>query len=197
VGTVIIIPKLVIHLALLAMCAGAGSRAADATGNPDFPVAIRLLGSDQVSAPDLRGAEEIASAILASASVHVRWQVGDTIQPAAETIDIRFVHSKLLSTTPRSVAEASGDRITVFLDRVSDYANRNPLYMPRVLGHVLAHEIGHVLQGTSRHSCTGVMKAHWDEDDYITMRSKNIGFSREDAVAIASHRARNRARATQ
>jgi hypothetical protein len=193
----VITMKSAIHLVLLTMSGSVGSWAANATGNPDFPVAIRLLSSDQVSAPDLRGAKEVASAILASASVHVRWQGGDTIQPAAETIDIRFVHSKLLSTTPRSVAEASGDRITVFLDRVSDYANRNPLHMPRVLGHVLAHEIGHVLQGTGRHSRTGVMKAHWDEDDYITMRSKNIGFTREDAVAIASHLGRNRARATE
>jgi hypothetical protein len=68
--------------------------------------------------------------------------------------------------------------------------------VPRVLGHVLAHEIGHVLQGTGRHSPSGVMKAHWDEDDYIIMRSKNIEFTREDAVAIASHLAQNRARAT-
>jgi hypothetical protein len=41
------------------------------------------------------------------------------------------------------------------------------------------------------------MKAHWDEDDYMTMRSKNIGFTREDAVAIASHLAQNRAQATE
>jgi hypothetical protein len=190
----VITTKSAIHLVLLAIFGGVGSWAANAAGNPDFQVAIRLLGSDKVSAPDLRGAKDVASAILASASVHVRWQDGDTIQAAADTIDVRFVHSKLLSTNPRSVAEANGDRITVFLDRVSDYANRNPLYMPRILGHVLAHEIGHVLQGTGRHSRSGVMKAHWDEDDYITMRTKNLGFIREDAAAIESHLTQNRAR---
>jgi hypothetical protein len=193
----VILTKSAIHLVLLIMSGSVGCWAATATGNPDFPVVIRLLSSSQVSAPDLRGAKEVVSAILASASVYVRWQGGDTIQPAVESIDIRFVHSKLLSTTPRSVAEASGDRITVFLDRVSDYANQNPLFMPRILGHVLAHEIGHVLQGTGRHSRTGVMKAHWDEDDYITMRSKNVEFTREDAVAIASHLAWIRAPATE
>ena len=68
-----------------------------------------------------------------------------------------------------------GVRITVFFDRVADYANCDPLFMPRFLGHVLAHEIGRVLRGTNAHSLTGVMKAHWDRDDYFAMRVKIIG----------------------
>jgi hypothetical protein len=30
---------------------------------------------------------------------------------------------------------------------------------------VLAHEITHVLEGTRRHSSTGIMKARWDNHD--------------------------------
>lgn len=30
-------------------------------------------------------------------------------------------------------------------------------------GHVMAHEIAHILKGVSRHSADGVMKAQWDD----------------------------------
>lgn len=52
-----------------------------------------------------------------------------------------------------------------FYDRV--LANSRPTGLPFLLGHVLAHEIGHILQGVERHSSAGVMKEKWDYRDYV------------------------------
>ena len=191
--------KTAIHLVLLAISGNSGCWAAVKTGNPDPQVAIRLLDADPVAGPDLRTAQDIAGKILASAGVRVRWHGGHAIHPAAETIDIRFTHSLPRYGTTGALAESSpfahsGVRITVFLDRVLEYANRNPLFTPRILGHVLAHEIGHVLKGTDAHSSVGVMKAHWNYDDHRTMRSKTLEFTRDDAAMIASHLAHGRTR---
>jgi hypothetical protein len=196
----VITTKSAIHLVLLAVSGSAGCWAAGNVGNPEPQVAIRLLDSDRVAGLDLRTAKDVASMILTTAGVHVGWQDGGALHTSAETIDIRFSHSTLRNGTAGALAVSlpyarGGVRITVFVDRVADYANRNPLFMPRILGHVLAHEIGHVLRGTDAHSLTGVMKAHWDRDDYRAMRVKIIEFTSDDAARIASHLAQSHARA--
>ncbi len=53
-----------------------------------------------------------------------------------------------------------GVHITLFYDRVQ--AVTEPELTGTVLAHVLVHEITHILQGTCRHSATGVMKARLD-----------------------------------
>jgi hypothetical protein len=53
-----------------------------------------------------------------------------------------------------------------------------------VLAHVLVHEITHVLEGIDRHSATGIMKAHWNYNDYLEMRRKPLPFAHEDVNLI-------------
>jgi hypothetical protein len=53
-----------------------------------------------------------------------------------------------------------------------------------VLGHVLVHEITHILQGIDRHSETGVMKARWTAQDYSKMTWEPLPFTPEDIDLI-------------
>lgn len=53
-----------------------------------------------------------------------------------------------------------------------------------LLGHVIAHEIGHVLQRVSRHSSSGVMKAHWNAEDLARMQFHPLAFNADDAELI-------------
>jgi hypothetical protein len=73
-------------------------------------------------------------------------------------------------------------RSTVFFDRV-EYTVE-PLIVPSLLGHVLAHEIAHVVEGINRHSAEGVMKSHWDHDDYMRMYPNLLPFAPEDVKLI-------------
>jgi hypothetical protein len=52
------------------------------------------------------------------------------------------------------------------------------------LAHVLAHEITHILQGVSRHSESGVMKATWDQRDFEKMAWKPLTFTERDVMLI-------------
>ena len=54
----------------------------------------------------------------------------------------------------------------------------------RLLAHVMAHEIGHMLQGTNRHSTTGIMKPVFTVEDTVQMRSHLFRFDPEDAKLI-------------
>jgi hypothetical protein len=76
----------------------------------------------------------------------------------------------------------SGDGIEVFYNRVLQALG--PQRAPKLLAHVLAHEITHMLQGISRHSEDGLMKAHWAGDDFLQMSSKTLPFAPEDVQLI-------------
>ena len=48
----------------------------------------------------------------------------------------------------------------------------------------MVHEITHILQGISRHSDSGVMKANWSGEDFQQMRYKPLPFTEQDVVLI-------------
>lgn len=55
-----------------------------------------------------------------------------------------------------------GSHIYVFHDRVQALAVEHPeLSAATILGHVLAHEIGHLLMGSESHTTSGIMSARW------------------------------------
>ena len=56
--------------------------------------------------------------------------------------------------------------------------------VPILLAHVPAHEIAHILQGVSRHSASGVMKAGFGAADHNKMKRKGLGFTNEDIDLI-------------
>lgn len=45
-----------------------------------------------------------------------------------------------------------------------------------ILGHVMAHEVGHLL-GINSHSATGIMRAHWDPDELVLASQGRLLFT--------------------
>jgi hypothetical protein len=64
------------------------------------------------------------------------------------------------------------------------------------LGHILAHEITHVLQNEDRRSDSGLMKAHWDAPELSQMeKHRYLGFTSSDVRLIYAGLATRHARA--
>jgi hypothetical protein len=178
--------------------------------NPDGAqpeVLVRVFGVGAVSGLTMAQGEVVAKQILASAGVRIRWVVsavprGPKLQsaacenaPAVETIDIRFTYSMPAEYKRGVLAEARpfakcGVRITVFFDRVSRIFDLRLAPDATILGHVLAHEMGHVLLQLQSHSETGLMKARWNDHDFVQMRSKKFAFTPEEIAAIQSNLAK-------
>lgn len=53
-----------------------------------------------------------------------------------------------------------------------------------LLGHVLAHEIAHLLLGTNSHSDTGIMRAHWSEQDLANASRYALLFTKAQAKTM-------------
>jgi PadR family transcriptional regulator PadR len=156
------------------------------TGN----VRVCLNPNNYVSGLVLAHAEDIASRIFASAGVALEWH---TTAPAVcrglqqtKTVVLDFARDTPAGEHPSAMAYArpyEGIHIVVMYGRIEENAE-GPMRVSTVLGHVMAHEITHVVQGIARHSQTGVMKAHWNAQDFCQMMHKPLPFTPEDVDLI-------------
>lgn len=78
------------------------------------------------------------------------------------------------------VSEGVGAYADVFLDHVKRIQEEHiQISLARVVGHVVAHEVGHLLLGTTAHSRTGIMQANWDTDQLQAIPMGRLLFSPE------------------
>lgn len=85
--------------------------------------------------------------------------------------------------------------VTILYDRVRHVAGRQSREKS-VLAYVLAHELGHVLQRSTQHARTGVMKAYWTGEDFDAMDRKLLTFTDDDVDLLKQGLIWWRARAT-
>jgi hypothetical protein len=80
-----------------------------------------------------------------------------------------------------------------YFDRVRTFAFERDLFLGTVLGHVIAHEVGHLLlrQG---HTALGLMRATWTSADLHAMQQGRLGFTPEQGAHIRAEVARLSAR---
>ncbi len=158
---------------IFAVAAGASAQ--------DQELTVGLVREDLVPLTVLIRAERTACWIYAAIGVKLKFSGG------RQALSIQFDPGLQEGLHPGAFGYAqpfaqTGTRIHVFFDRL-----RIPTSSPAagaLLGHVLAHELGHVLEGFDRHSEAGVMKAHWDHREVDQMPVKPLSFSAEDVAPI-------------
>lgn len=140
-------------------------------------------------------ARYMAGKVLAGAGVTVKWAKG--VRPddsrkgfCGDSLTIAFDDKAPARFNSSAMAYAivnagTSTEIHVFYDRVSSFAESS--HMPEFLGHVLAHEIAHILQGVARHSIRGVLKARWDANDCAELTRWPLRFTVEDIKLIHAH----------
>jgi hypothetical protein len=152
----------------------------------------------------LRDSQQVATSLFAEIGVHLKWaaprkrsiQLFDS--NCANESPIRDLAVEIVPHAPGNLNRStlatallqaeSGARIVIFYDHVAAVPH-GPQSM--ILGYVLAHEIGHVLQGTTRHTNAGIMRERWLDEDFKLMRVGLLGFSSEDARSISEQAARS------
>jgi len=107
---------------------------------------------------------------------------------------LRSIHLRILRAGPPGVSKfilgysnplaPEGINVTIFGDAVESASIRYQASMSVILGHAIAHEIGHVLLRSGTHSAGGLMSASWTSREYFWMKSRLLRFSRKDAESI-------------
>ena len=111
---------------------------------------------------------------------------------------VRLLRSSRLSESKRvRLGEAQVDTqahmgliATVFVDRVVNTSSRAGTDAPGVLGRVIAHEIGHLLIGSSRHPKNGLMRAVWTDVELRHSVGLEWQFSASEARSMRAEIAR-------
>ena len=78
-----------------------------------------------------------------------------------------------------------GGRIAyVIYDRVKDITRGTQVDDMRMMGIVMAHEIGHLLLTDRSHSEDGLMRGNWESSEFRSLRPGDLHFSHLQAVEI-------------
>ncbi len=156
----------------------------EALGSPaPLTVTIHVTNNADLSPTELAGAQAHATAAYRAAGLHIVWSsapwkpgAGQRVDPLS--IDVRLVivpadmaekkcreenlGDSVLGVAVSGASEARGRVAYVFYDRIERVAMAHQAPIMRGLGHVMAHEVGHVLMGVNSHAGEGLMRANWN-----------------------------------
>jgi len=74
-------------------------------------------------------------------------------------------------------ADGSGCYADLFYRRVEEMHESSHVSLASILGHGVAHEIGHLLLGTNSHAETGIMRARWQRWELASVSKGTLFFS--------------------
>jgi hypothetical protein len=169
----------------------AGPVAAARKEHPRINIAIHNYA--QVPETTLEEAEAVATRVLSIARIEARWrQHGESradskVPPNSSTLkttprfDLLIIPRAMAAywasrTTSLGLAVIPGegkrgDRAYVFYHRVEEMAATGEASAGQILGHAMAHEIGHLLLNSTAHSGVGIMQAEWHKGQMRLLRS--------------------------
>jgi hypothetical protein len=146
---------------------------------------VTIHVADYASLPhmELDAAEAHATAAFRAAGIDIVWSSAPWKPEPRQSADPRSIDVRLV-IVPRDMAEkkcrlenlgasvlgisisgaseARGRVAYVFYDRIARVARAHHAPVVRGLGHVMAHEVGHLLMGVDSHADDGLMRAGWD-----------------------------------
>ena len=145
---------------------------------------VTVCVSDDVTSNEVHEAilaRAKASEMFAAIGVKLDWQCPKSGQG---TIVISLKMDTPANRKPGELAHTApkeGTHIVIFYDCVRKI---RPNKISVVLAHVMVHEVAHILQGMPRHSASGVMKARWDDYDFLQMAWTPLPFTKHDVDLI-------------
>jgi hypothetical protein len=171
---------------------------ADTPSSPHITVIVRYPAA--LPEASIVGAERPAARIFEKAGVPVRWRNCPELNGAFPdpscagplTPTDLVVH---IAAHPHKATDAvfgtaflnpeGGVYADVFLDRVLGLREQDrSISLPRLLGCVLAHEIGHLLLGEHSHSRNGLMQAQWQFEQLRKIARGNLLFDSKEAAQL-------------
>jgi hypothetical protein len=83
-----------------------------------------------------------------------------------------------------SAEDGKGCYADLFYEPIQQLQDETHASASVILGHAMAHELGHLLLGTNSHSPSGLMRAHWTPDDLTNASKGSLRFSPKQSLRI-------------
>lgn len=184
-STLLVLPGLVLP--------GSGA-CSSITPQGEMQVTVSLYNDAEMEPGTLRQAEEEASRVFRQSGIEVQW-LNCPLAPEGPgksqscTEAVFPTHPQLriarrpLSLTAATMgisylsADGSGCYAYLFYERVRELHENTRVNLARILGRVVAHEIGHLLLGTNSHAANGIMRAKWSREELTRLSHGMLCFS--------------------
>ncbi len=191
------IPALLGFLIMGLTVFGGGALAAESESRPRITVITNNLA--QAPGRTMEEGRAVASRILLLAGVESLWRKPADLETAPADLrrgdEVRITLNIIpremgVRLAPREISlglsilpggNKRGDIGYVFYHRVEELAQGERVSAGRILGHAMAHEIGHMLLNSSSHARVGVMQAEWRGPQMKYLREGRLLFTTEQA----------------
>jgi hypothetical protein len=168
---------------------------------PPHTLSIRLYNQAQAPAAVLRAATAEAGRLFRAVHLSISWECPSQESPEDQGTDmsgapsrqadnrgyivVRLVRRTPATVLPRALGFAlpfahTGAHVSIFYDRVEAVTRGMNAVMYVVLGHAMAHEIAHVLLGSTEHSAGGLMQNSWTSASWRLASQGLLTFRREE-----------------
>ena len=189
-------------LSAIVICGVMGS--AQESFGQSQPVNVSVFSDVPIPEQVLELAEQGASQIFSSAGVVVVWincvhgpgTTPDQVcsRPYGPRDLVLRITSHVSSATSDAAfgvawldADGSGRYADVFWTRAQELRTNSDADLGRILGSVMAHEVGHLLLGANSHSMTGLMQARWRGGELHRVAMGSLLFSPEQGERMRAH----------
>ena len=149
-------------------------------------LAVRVYDNTGLPSADRAAALAVADDILKQAGIAVLWRGGEDERDTVPEVILRIVAASpqtpagSLGSSLVDVERRAGTLATVFSDRVAALAALAGTDTSLLLGRAMAHEVGHLLVGTTRHADHGLMRSLWTSIELQRDSPWDWTLSRED-----------------
>jgi hypothetical protein len=185
-----------VGLMVVALAVGVGSQeSATRPSETQEPlrVGIALYNRADTEGPFVVQARERVDRILREIGVSVIWR-REVLAPADTHAELGIIiQPRILPHRSGPAGELGvaidapserGRLAYVFFERVLATAQKHRVDQASLLGHAIAHEVGHLLLPFGTHADTGLMRAEWDRKDFEAMNGRGLSLNAEQAPAI-------------
>ncbi len=162
-------------------------------------VTISVFNDSGISSEILKQAEKVSSQVFEESGIHVDWlncppadeAPGGEVacrQAAAfpQHLHLRIVRRSLsLRDSILGISYLSSDgtgcQADIFYEGIEKLRHETFVDPAIILGHVAAHEVGHLLLGSNSHSQWGIMRAHWNMEELARANKGSLLFTKSQS----------------
>ncbi len=167
---------------------------------PPYAVTVSLFNDARVPRSIVDSAEQTASRIYEQSGIELHWilcgrqeESGEEQRACGQTLFPEHLHVHIVNSDPHlkgSVfgisyfsADGIGSQADIFYSKIVGFQGVSSVEPGTLLGHAMAHELGHLLLGSNSHSLTGLM---------VRIGAPRISFTwrREGLLSARSNRAK-------
>ena len=169
-----------------------GSR--DVNAPESASITASVYNEAEVSPEVLEQAEHVAAHVFRLAGIEVHWLnckipalTEDASRACREALFPKHLHLRIVRKSLGLIGETmgisfqaddgSGCYADLFYEPMEQLHQSAGTDVPSLLGHVAAHEIGHLLLGANSHSTAGIMHARWTAEELASAKAGSLRFS--------------------